>query len=99
MIEGLELTEVAGGTRLRLRVRPGARKNAVVGAHGGALKISVTAPPERGKANDAVLDLLAKALSLPRGSIEILAGHASPDKVALVPLTAARVAELLGAAP
>ena len=99
MIEGLELTEVAEGTRLRLRVRPGARKNAIVGAHGGALKVSVTAPPERGKANDAVIDLLAEALSLSRGSIEILAGHSSPDKIALVPLTAARVAELLRTSP
>ena len=42
----LELTEIDGGTRLRLRVKPGARKNAVLGVHGGDLKVGVTAVPE-----------------------------------------------------
>lgn len=75
-----------GGTRVRLRVRPGARRNAIVGIHGGSLKVSVTAAPERGKANDAVVELLAAALGVAASGIEVVSGHASPDKVVLVPV-------------
>ena len=95
MSEALELTEVDGGTRLRLRVRPGARKNAILTAHGGALKLAVTAVPERGKANDAVVELLADALAVPRASVEIVSGHASPDKVVIVRLPPEEVARRL----
>ena len=84
----LELTPVPGGTRLRLRVKPGARKNAILGVHGGALKVSVTAPPERGKANEAVVALLAKALDVPTSAVEIVAGEASKDKIVTVVLKA-----------
>ena len=83
---GLELAAVAGGTRLRLRVKPGARSSAIVGLHGGALKITVGAPPERGKANDAVAVLLAGALGLPRGGVAVVAGAASHDKVVVIAL-------------
>ncbi len=83
---GLELTETAEGTRLRLRVKPGGRRNAVVGPHGGALKLTVTAAPERGKANHAVIELLARALSVPPSSIEIVSGETSPNKTVLVRL-------------
>ncbi len=82
----LELTPVPGGTRLRLRVKPGARKNAIVGVHGGALKLSVIAPPEKGKANDAVVALLANALDVPASAIEIVAGQTSQDKVVTIEL-------------
>ena len=82
----LELTPVAGGTRMRLRVKPGARKTAIVGVHGGALKVAVDAPPERGKANDAVLTLLADALGLPAGGVTLAAGATSRNKVVVVEL-------------
>lgn len=82
----LELTEIAGGTRVRLRVKPGARKNAVLGVHGGALKVGVTAAPEKGKANRAVLGVLAEALDLAPSALEILSGHASQDKSVRAPL-------------
>jgi len=82
----LELTEIDGGTRLRLRVKPGARSNAVLGVHGGALKVGVTAAPEKGKANRAVLGVLAEALDLAPSALEILSGHASPDKSVRAPL-------------
>ena len=49
MNDELELTPVAGGTRLRLRVKPGARKTAIVGVHGGALKVAVAAAPKKEK--------------------------------------------------
>ncbi len=96
MSGALELIAVEDGTRLRLRVRPVARKNAVIGPHGGALKLSVTAPADRGRANEAVLELLAEELALPRGSIEILSGHSSPDKVVLVRMAPDLVAKKLG---
>lgn len=85
-LEGLELTPVPGGTRLRLRVKPGARGAAVVGVHGGALKVAVQAPPDRGKANRAVVELLAEVLDLPLSAVAIVSGESSQDKVAVVAL-------------
>ena len=68
-------------TRLRLRVSPGARRNELVGRHGEGWKIRVAAPPEGGRANDAVLDLLARKLSLPRQSLSIVSGQAAREKI------------------
>jgi len=84
--DALELTAVPGGTRLRLRVKPGAKTNALVGAHGGALKVAVAAPPERGKANRAVVKLLAATLGLPASAVTITAGETSQDKVVVIAL-------------
>jgi uncharacterized protein (TIGR00251 family) len=82
-------------TRLRLRVSPKARKNAIQGLRGDALKLSVTAAPERGRANDAVIALLAEALDLPASSIELVSGAASKDKVVEIPLTSGEIARRL----
>jgi hypothetical protein len=94
----LELVPVAAGTRLRLRVKAGARRAAILGVHGGALKLAVTAPAERGKANAAVLALLAARLDLAPCSIEMLSGHSAPDKVVLVPLPPEALARRLAVA-
>jgi uncharacterized protein (TIGR00251 family) len=67
--------------RLRLRVAPGAGRDEIVGRHGDAWKIRVTAAPERGKANDAVLRLLSERLGLARSELAVVAGHAARDKV------------------
>jgi uncharacterized protein len=73
---------VAGETtRLRLRVAPGAARPAVVGRHGDGWKVRVAAPPERGRANAAVLELLADALGVPRASVTVVSGAASRDKI------------------
>jgi uncharacterized protein len=67
--------------RLRLRVVPGSSRAEIVGRHGDAWKIRVTAAPEQGRANDAVLRLLADALSLPRDALTIVSGHGGRDKI------------------
>jgi len=65
---------------LQLKVIPKASRNRVVGWVGERLKVQVTAAPERGKANVAVIDLLAETLGLPRARIRIVAGETSPLK-------------------
>jgi uncharacterized protein len=68
-------------TRLRIRVSPGARRTELVGRQGEAWKIRVAAPPERGRANDAVLKLLAERLRIPPGELTLVAGRSGRDKV------------------
>src|SRR2546423_3887567 len=71
-------------TRLRLRVSPGAGRSGIVGRHGDAWKVRVTAPPEDGRANEAVLRLLADALSMPRAAVRLVSGHTGRDKIVLL---------------
>jgi uncharacterized protein (TIGR00251 family) len=71
----------AKGSALRLRVSPGASRAEIVGRHGEAWKVRVTAAPEAGKANEAVLDLLASVLSVPRRELELTSGRAARDKI------------------
>ncbi len=68
-------------TSLRLRIIPGARRSGIVGRHGGGWKVRVTAPPEAGKANEALLDLLARTLDIPRRDLALTRGRASRDKI------------------
>jgi uncharacterized protein (TIGR00251 family) len=67
--------------RVRLRVSPGARKTELAGRHGDGWKVRVSAPPENGRANDAVLALLAERVGLPRRALSIVSGHKGRDKV------------------
>lgn len=89
----LDLRPDGPGTRLRLRVSAGASRSRVGGVYGGALKLSVSAPPERGKANREVLRLVAQAFGVAPKSVEIVAGETSPDKSILLPLDVAAAAE------
>jgi len=66
--------------RLSVKVVPKSSRNAVVGWVGEALKICVTAPPEKGRANGAVEAVLAEALAAPKECVRIVAGRASPRK-------------------
>jgi uncharacterized protein len=68
-------------TRLRLRVSPGAGRAAIVGRYGEGWKVRVTAPPEGGRANDAVLRLLADTLAVPRDTVTLVSGHSGRDKI------------------
>jgi len=76
----------AGGLRLRVRLQPGARAERVMGlvdeADGAkALKIAVTAPAEKGRANDALLRLLARLLRLPQSGFSLVLGASDRRKV------------------
>jgi uncharacterized protein (TIGR00251 family) len=68
-------------TRLRLRVSPGAARTEVVGRHGDGWRVRVAAAPEQGRANEALLDLLAHRLQVPRRELELVSGRSSRDKV------------------
>lgn len=66
---------------LKVKVHPGAGRDRVEGWLGDTLKLSVSAPPEKGKANKAVVDLLARHFKVPRSAIRIVSGEASREKV------------------
>ncbi|WP_188258837.1 DUF167 family protein [Azospirillum tabaci] len=85
-LEAVPFEAAADGVRLALRVTPKASRNAIVGlaatASGGtALKVTVTAVPENGKANEAVVKLLAKAWKLPKTSLTVVAGATDRNKI------------------
>lgn len=65
---------------LRVHVQPGAGRSAVVGRHGDAVKIKVAAPPEGGRANEAVTELLASSLGLPASQVTLVSGASSRSK-------------------
>jgi uncharacterized protein len=68
-------------TRVRLRVSPGSGRAEIVGRYADGWKVRVTAAPEHGRANDAVLRLLADTLSVPREALTIVSGHLARDKI------------------
>jgi uncharacterized protein (TIGR00251 family) len=68
-------------TRLALRVSPGARSSAIVGRQGDRWKVRVSAPAESGRANKALLRLLAEVLSVPRSRLRLVAGRGARDKL------------------
>lgn len=69
---------------MSVRAQPGARKNAVVGELGGALKVAVTAPPEDGRANQAITELLREWLKLKRSQVELASGATNRNKHFLI---------------
>ena len=82
-----------------IRVHPRARRNAIDGRIGDALKVSLTAPPVDGKANEAVIRFFAELLHVPRSSVTIAAGETSRNKVIrVVGLTTAELQARLAAA-
>lgn len=76
----IEIIQKDQGIILPVRAQPGAKRNCMVGEHGGALKVAVQAPPEDGKANDAILDLLRRSFGISKQQIELVSGHTSRDK-------------------
>jgi uncharacterized protein (TIGR00251 family) len=69
---------------LAVRAQPRARRSGIVGVHDGALKVAVTAPADKGKANEAIAAVLAEALQVKRSQIALLAGATSRAKKFLI---------------
>jgi len=79
-------TDILGGvahpsTRLLLRVAPGSRQTALAGRHGAGWKVRVAAAPERGRATDEALALVARTLDVPRSAVRLVSGGSSRDKI------------------
>ena len=92
----IPIHQSAGGCSFAVKVHPRARKNAITGEVGEALKLALTAPPVDGKANDACTDFFAKLLNVPRSSVTIAAGQSSRNKVIRVAgMTAAQLRDRL----
>jgi uncharacterized protein len=73
--------DTPGGATFAVKVHPRARKNAVTGVVGDALKLSLTAPPLEGRANQAVIDFFADLFQIPRASVTIASGTTSRNKI------------------
>jgi len=74
------IKETAHGLAFNVFVQPRSSKNEIVGRHGDALKIKLTAPPVEGAANSLCVKFLAKCIGVPRSSIEIVSGHTGRNK-------------------
>ena len=80
----IALEQRENGLVLPVRAQAGSRKNEIRGVHQGSLKVCVTQVAEKGKANKAILVMLAKALNVKRSQLELLAGETHPHKLFLV---------------
>ncbi len=77
----IEVHDTTAGATFAVKVHPRARKNAITGELGGALKLALTAPPVEGKANEACIEYFANLLKAPRSSVTIASGHNGRRKV------------------
>jgi len=80
----IDLAAHPEGTILPVRAHAGARRNELKGVQAGALQVAVTQAPEKGKANKAIIALLADQLGLRKSQIELIAGETSPQKRFLI---------------
>ena len=72
--------QTSDGVILRVYVQPKARKEQIVGLHGDRLKVAVTEPPDKGKANEAVVQLVATTLRTAASNVELIRGQTSRQK-------------------
>jgi len=77
---GLAIQEKDGSLIIPVRVVPRAKRNEIVGVEGGVLKVRITAPPVRGKANEALVEFLAQALGVRKRQMEIVRGQRARSK-------------------
>jgi len=80
----IELEKHKHGTIISVRAQPGARRNELRGVQNRQLKVYVTAVPEKGRANKAIIRALAEGLSLRKSQIELVAGEISKQKKFLI---------------
>lgn len=98
-MSGVTISRRAGGVRFTVRVQPRASRSEVVGAHGGALKVRLQAPPVDGAANAALVELLAESLGVPRRAVRIVAGESSRSKTVDVDGVEQALVERLASSP
>jgi uncharacterized protein len=77
----IPIRESSEGITFAVRVHPRAKKNAITGEVGDALKLSLTAPPAEGRANQACIEFFASLLKVPRSSVSMASGLSSRSKV------------------
>jgi uncharacterized protein (TIGR00251 family) len=95
----IAIQETAKGLTFAVKVHPRARKNAITGTVGDALKLALTAPPVDGKANQAVVEFFADLFQIPRTSVTIASGATGRNKVVRITgATAEQVSHRLAAA-
>ena len=93
----IPIRDTPSGATFQVKVHPRARKNAITGEIGDALKVALTAPPVEGRANEACIEFFAKLLKVPRSSVTIASGQTSRNKVIRVAgVSAAQVRTRLG---
>ena len=93
----VRVRDTTEGARIDVKAVPGAKRDGIVGPLGERLKVRVAAPPEGGRANDAIRALLARALGVPNGSVSIVSGGSRAEKTVLVEgLDAETVRDRLG---
>lgn len=80
----IELKKTPEGIILPVRAQPGAKRDGIVGEWAGSLKIQVRAIPEKGKANEAIIELLAERFKLRKATLRIVSGEFSRDKKVLI---------------
>jgi len=80
----ITITVHAEGATLAVRAQPGAKRNAVLGEQANALKVAVTAPPEDGRANAAITELLREWLGVKRSQVDLIGGKANRNKTFLI---------------
>jgi uncharacterized protein len=96
----IPIRDTPAGATFAVRVQPRARKNAITGVVGDFLKLALTAPPVEGKANQACIEYLEEFLNVPRGSVTMVGGQNSRNKVIRVAgRTAAEIEARLRALP
>ncbi len=89
----------SGCVFLRVRAKPGAREDSVLGVHGSELVVAVRAPPEKGRANAEIARVLARALGVPRSDVVLKLGGSSAHKLYTVPLSASATLTKMVRAP
>ncbi len=77
----IPVRDTASGATFQVKVHPRAKKNAITGEMGDALKLALTSPPIEGRANAACIAFIAEFLNVPRSSVTIAAGESSRNKL------------------
>jgi uncharacterized protein (TIGR00251 family) len=94
----IAMKESGGSVSFAVKVQPRAKRNAITGTLGDALKLSLTAPPVEGRANHAVIEFFADFFEIPRTSVSIASGETSRNKlIRIAGVSAQMVRERLAA--